>query len=266
MKKYLTLFKLSFQQELAYPINFVMWRIRNVIQIFLIFFLWDTVFSDPNKIAFGYDKAKILTYVFGLVVVRPIVLSAKSFEIAGEISRGELSNYLLKPLSYFKFWFTRDIASKVLNILFAFFEITVLYLILRPPFFFQIQPIYLLAFVMSLVFAIVLYSLLIFLFSMFTFWNLEQAWGFAFLLLLFTDFLGGGIIPLDVLSAPIQKVINVLPFPYLLFMPLQIYLGKLSFAQTGVSLVTSGVWILILFIVVNLVWKKGIKTYKAEGK
>ncbi len=266
MKKYLTLFKLSFQQELAYPINFVMWRIRNVIQIFLVFFLWDTVFSDPGKIIFGYDKAKILTYVFGLVIVRPIVLSAKSLEIGGEISRGDLSNFLLKPISYFKFWFTRDIASKALNLVFAFAEVTILLVILKPPFFFQVDILYLIAFVLSLALAVVLYSLLVFAFSLITFWNPEQAGGFYFLLFLFTDFLGGGMLPLDIFSEQLQKFMYITPFPYLLFMPLQIYLGKVNLLETGTILVASLSWIVVLVFVIKLAWIKGLQVYRAEGR
>lgn len=127
MKKYLELFKISFQQEFVYRLNFIMWRVRNVLQIFLVFFLWDTVFSNSQRVVFGYDRAKILTYVFGLVLVRAFVLSARAVDVGGEVARGDLSNYLLKPISYFKYWLTRDLSSKALNLIFAVFETTALF-------------------------------------------------------------------------------------------------------------------------------------------
>src|SRR5690242_11291139 len=102
MKKYWPIFKASFIQEFAYPANFIMWRVRNIFQISLIFFLWDSIFSNPQRVIFGYDKGKILTYVFGLMFVRSIVLSIRSIDVAGDISRGDLSNYLLKPVGYLK--------------------------------------------------------------------------------------------------------------------------------------------------------------------
>ena len=125
--KYISLFKISFAQEFAYRLSFVMWRVRNVMQILLLFFLWTTVFSDPGRVLFGYDRAKMLTYVFGILVVKAVVLSARTVDVAGEISRGDLSNLLLKPISYFKYWLTRDLSSKALNMVFAFFEITILF-------------------------------------------------------------------------------------------------------------------------------------------
>ena len=132
MYKYWAIFRISFQQEFAYRLNFVMWRVRNVLQIFLIFFLWSTVFSDPSKNFFGYDRARILTYVFGILIVKSIVLSARGVLVANDIAGGGLTNYLLKPVGYFKYWLTRDSSSKALNLFFSVFEFSILYLVLKP--------------------------------------------------------------------------------------------------------------------------------------
>ena len=83
MKKLLSIFNISFQQEFAYRLNFILWRLRNVMQILVFFFLWDAVFNDPTKQFFGYDRARILTYAFVLIVVRAIVLSSRSVDVAG---------------------------------------------------------------------------------------------------------------------------------------------------------------------------------------
>lgn len=263
MKKYWQVFKISFQQEFVYRVNFIMWRIRNVLQIFLIFFLWDTIFSDSSKVIFGYDRAKILTYVFSLIIVRAVVLSSRSIDIAGEVSRGDLSNYLLKPFSYFKYWFTRDISSKTLNLIFATFETFILYILLKPPFFFQSDPTYIILFIISLLLAVLLFFLILFLFNLFVLWYPEQAWGPTFLLLIFVEFLGGGTFPLDVLPSFIQKIIYMTPFPYLLFMPIQIYLGKIDVRASTVSVLTTFVWVLFFTFIVKNVWKLGLKAYEA---
>ena len=93
MKKYWSVFKISFVQEFAYKANFIMWRVRNVFQIFIVFFLWDSIFADPGRELFGYNRAQILTYVFGIIVVKAFVLSARAVDVAGEIGDGRLTNY-----------------------------------------------------------------------------------------------------------------------------------------------------------------------------
>src|SRR3990167_1574500 len=211
MNKYLQVFKISFQQEFAYRLNFIMWRVRNVLQIFVVFFLWDTVFSFREGELFGYDRDRILTYVFGLIFIKAFVLSARAQDVAGEIARGDIINYLLKPVSYFKYWLTRDISSKALNLIFAVFEFGILYLILKPPFYFQTNP-------------------------------------------------------LDILPANLQNILSFTPFPYLIFFPLQVYLGKITGLLLLKGIVVSLVWIVILWFFMKWVWNKGFKAYQAYGR
>jgi len=149
VNKYFQIFKISFAQEFAYKVNFIMWRVRNVIQVLIAYYLWSTVFADPTISVFGYDRAKILTYIFGMILIRALVFSARSVDVPQEISEGSLSNYLVRPMNYFKFWFTRDASSKALNFAFSIVEFGILALIFTPPIFFQTNPLYLLAFLFS---------------------------------------------------------------------------------------------------------------------
>lgn len=267
MTKYWQLFKISFQQEFVYRINFIMWRVRNVLQIFLVYYLWDTIFSDPQRVVFGYDRAKILTYIFGLILVRAFVLSARAVDVSGEVARGDLSNYLVKPINYFKYWLTRDLSSKTLNLIFATFEITVLFLILNPPFFIQINPLIILSFLVSVTLAMFIFFTIVFINSSVPFWIPEAAWGINFLItVVILEFLSGALFPLDILPANLQNILNLSPFPYLIFFPLQVYLGKLAPSEILKGLVISGFWAITLFYIMNFVWKKGLKVYQAYGR
>lgn len=266
MNKYLTIFKISFAQEFAYKINFIMWRVRNVLQVFLIFFLWDTVFTDSSRQVFGYDRAKILTYIFGLLLVKAFVLSSRSIDIPGEISSGKLANYLIKPISYFKYWLVRDFSSKSLNLIFAGVEFGLLYLLLKPPIFFQRDILLFFLFLLSLGLAIILYFLLLLLFGMLAIWYPEQGWGPIFLLIILVDFLAGGIFPIDIFPAGISNILYLTPFPYLLFVPIQIYLGKFSSVFIFKSILMALFWIGVIWVVVKRTWNLGLKLYRSEGR
>lgn len=249
-----------------YKLNFIMWRVRNVFQVFLVFFLWDSVFSDPSRTVFGYDRSKMLTYVFGLVAMRAIVLSSRSIDIGGDISSGRLTNYLLKPFSFFKYWFTRDLSSKALNLIFAMVEIVFLYIILKPQFFLQTHLGVLLVFLLSLALAIGIYFLLLLLVNIVPLWNPDQSWGPTFLLIVIVEFLAGGIFPLDILPWSLQNILYLTPFPYLLFMPLQIYLGKIDILTSLKADVVAFLWIGILIYIIRTSWRKGLKLYSSEGR
>jgi len=267
MKKYLSIFKISFAQEFAYRVNFIMWRVRNILQILLVFFLWSTVFANPQTELFGYNRDKILTYVFGIFILRALVLSSRAVDIAGEISGGDLTNFLLKPLNYIKYWFTRDISSKALNLGFATIEITILYFFLRPTFFIQTNPLQIFLFLTSVIFAIIMFFGLLVLVNFVTFWLPEGGWASQFLIIvIFTEFLSGAVFPIDILPEAIQNVLYALPFPYLMFFPLQVYLGKLPLQTTLQGLAISGMWMMVLIVSMNRMWTKGIKKYSAVGR
>jgi len=267
MKKYLSIFKISFAQEFAYRANFIMWRVRNVLQILLVFFLWSAVYTNPQTELFGYNREKILTYVFGIFILRALVLSSRAVDISGEIGSGDLTNYLLKPINYIRYWFTRDISSKVLNLSFATVEIVILYFFLKPTFFIQTDPLQLFLFITAVVFAVVMFFGLLVLVNFITFWLPEGGWASQFLIIvIFTEFLSGAVFPIDILPVAIQNVLYSLPFPYLMFFPLQVYLGKLSLQATLQGLAISGMWMVVLIVLMDRMWAKGIKKYSAVGR
>ncbi len=267
MRKYWQIFKISFQEEFAYRFNFVLWRVRNVFQILLTFFLWSAVFSDPGTVIFGYDRSRILTYVFGIMIVRALVLSARAMDVATDIAQGDFSNYLVKPISYFRFWFTRDIASKTLNIGFAAVEFVILYLILKPPFFFQPDIYVFLTFLISIGIAILIYFFLLFIISAVPFWAPELAWGSHFLVtVVIIEALSGSIFPINILPAGLQSLAMATPFPYLIYFPVQVYLGNIGGLELVRGLFVGIFWVVALWFSLNIIWQRGLKAYQAVGR
>src|SRR5688572_19895832 len=155
--KYLTIFQLSWQNEFTYRLNFILWRVRNVLRFLMTYFLWVGIFVS-NQNVFGYSQQEMITYVFLVLFVYALVFSAPSGDnIGGEINNGDLSNYLLKPINYLKFWFTRDVASKFLNISFSIVEISLLFLIFRPDIQITLSFIGFLGFLVSCFLAVFIY-------------------------------------------------------------------------------------------------------------
>lgn len=111
MRKHFTVFTLSWQNELIYRLNFILWRVRNILRLLMTYFLWAGVFTVSARV-YNYTQADMVTYIFLVLFVQTAIVSAPSADnIGGEIGTGDISNYLVKPLSYLKFWFTRDLAS-----------------------------------------------------------------------------------------------------------------------------------------------------------
>ena len=194
-------------------------------------------------------------------------MSSRSVDVAGIISNGELSNLLLKPINFFKYWITRDISSKFLNIIFSFIEITILFLILKPEIFVQTNFIYIMLFVASLLIASLIFFSIAMLTSFVPFWIPEISWGAQFLVIvIFVEFLSGAFFPLDVFPSLVQNILKFTPFPYLVFVPIQTYLGNESIQLSLLSLTIGAMWALFLLFITKRVWQKGLKVYEAVGR
>ncbi len=265
MRKYWTVFNVSWQSGFVYRLNFILWRVRSVIVILTIYFLWEAIFQNGGTIL-GYTREKILTYVFLTLVLRSLILGQRSMDSAGEIADGRLSNYLLKPVNYHLYWFTRDLADKLLNLAFSVFEITLLYFVLRPPIFLQTDPLTLLFFFFSVVLAALLNFLLGNLSSNFSFWTPGNSWGFWFAYLVLQDFLGGVVFPLDIFPPALYHLIMALPFPYLLFFPVNVYLGKIAGPDLVAGFGAVFLWIFLFLFLTQKEWLRGLKSYQAEGR
>lgn len=265
MIKYFSVFKTSWQAECTYRLNFILWRVRNIFRLLMTYYLWQAAFIT-GSLVLGYTQAEITSYIFLVLVVQATVLSAPSAEnIGSEISDGSLSNYLVKPIDYRLYWFTRDLASKVLNITFSLIEVGSLFLILRPEIAMNTSPqtiiLTIAACIVSIIMLFFLRTTAIFI----SFWVPEFTWGISFLILVMIETLAGGIFPLDVLPQAARNILNFTPFPYLIYNPISIFLGKVTDLQ-AVAIIGQGVSVAIVLAVLNqYMWKKGLKTFSAYG-
>ncbi|MBI4036258.1 ABC-2 family transporter protein [Candidatus Daviesbacteria bacterium] len=266
MEKYLIVLTTSWQNELIYRLNFILWRFRNILRFLMTYFLWFGIFVSTNQV-FGYSQPQMFTYVFMVLVVSTLVLSAPSADnIGGEIANGDLSNYLVKPINYLKYWFARDLSSKALNLSFAIFEVGILWFILKPNF--QILPSIgtFVFFLISLVLAILINYLVSVTARSVAFWTPESTWGISFVILVFVETLAGGIFPLDILPNWVSNILQFTPFPYLLYYPVAIFLGKITGFNLVRILLQAFAWFLVMLWVTKVVWHKGLKVYGSEGR
>ena len=201
------------------------------------------------------------------MIVRALVLSARAMDVGSDVANGDLSNYLTKPINYFKYWFTRDISSKFLNLIFAVGEFCLLFVILKPPFFFQTNLVTLLVFAFSLILAILIYFLILFLLSSIPFWIPEIGWGSHFLVtVVMVESLSGALFPINILPMALQSIILATPFPYLIYFPIEVYLGNITGMGLLGGILVSAAWVGVLWVILNVVWKKGLRVYQSIGR
>jgi len=266
MDKYISILKIGFQQELAYKLQFIIGRLRNIIQILVFFFLWSSIFQTQDSV-FGYTISSIGAYTFLLIIIRSIVMSTKVNDVSGFVSSGELSNYLLKPINFFKYIIIKDIPVKLLNIGFSAVELTLLFIILKPNIYIQSYATQLLFFILSIIIASFIFFCILMLSNSFPFWVPEAGWGAQFLIVaIFVEFLSGAFFPIDVFPTTIQNFLKLTPFPYIVFIPIKTYLGNMTIYNNLQNMAIGLIWCFILFLLLKKIWWKGLKVYEGVGR
>ncbi len=264
LNKYLRVAQNTWQENIEYRLNFVMWRIRVMLQLITVYVLWYALLPAGDEV-FGYTQSTMLTYVLGTAIVGSFVFSARSHTIAEEVNSGDLSNFLIRPMNYFKYHFARDMGDKGLNIIFSIFEFSLLVLLLRPTLFIQTSPEILLFTVVATCVGVLLFFCCNVLLGMIGFWS-PEVWAPRFIFMTLLTFFSGALFPLDILPEGIYRIFEILPFGYMLYFPLKVYLGQIAIGDIWLGLVAGGMWILILFGISKILWKKGLRNYAAQGR
>jgi ABC-2 type transport system permease protein len=253
MKTYFKTIEITLKEYLAYRLNFLLWRFRVFLSLVVLFFLWQAAFDNTKTI--GHYQPKILfSYIFYANFLANFVLGTRTTDIANEINSGEIINYLLKPISFFRYYFSRDMADKLLNLFFSFFEILLLVILFKIP---LVKPKQIVLGTVFLINGVLLSFFINLIISFIGFWS-REIWGPRFLFSVLVFFISGSYFPLDLLAKPIYYLFLATPFPYLFYLPTKIFLGEkfpffLLFFAIG--------WTVIFYYLAKKIWQAGIKNF-----
>jgi ABC-2 type transport system permease protein len=119
-------------------------------------------------------------------------------------------------------------------------------------------------FLVSLVLTALLQFFISFGMAMLAFWLLEIS-TLIFILFAFEYLASGHLFPLDLLPSGVKHILFLTPFPYQLYFPIQIYLGKATGGDLWAGLAMQALWVLATYGFARFMWGRGVKRYGAFG-
>lgn len=262
MRKYLTVYKMGLAGAFEYRASFFFAFIGSVIPLLGMSFLWVRVYAGGNTIA-GFTLSQLLTYTVVSRIVFSLVATGIEFEVADEIRNGQLAKYLMRPYSYFGHWLATVAARKSVYLLATILPIGVLAFISRTyPSAPSVSS--LLAFIASVFLALLLSLTFSFILGISALWVVEST-SLFFLADVAANFLGGAFVPFEVFPASVQRLMHLLPFKYLAYIPLSMYLGRLQSAAALWALAGEAAWVAGLMLMSSYLWRRGLRRYTVEG-
>lgn len=183
--------------------------------------------------------------------------------IAEQIFEGALSQYLLKPYSYVLNSLAKYCTAPIIKWLIGSpFIILVLSFLIFKGYVVDISFLKLLLFFLSIPAGLLLNLSFIFIIAFSIFW-FDKVWFLSDLGRAIIFIFSGSTIPLFVFSGNFSKIINILPFRYMLSFQLEIIISKSL--PSFHSFLIFGLYIIAGWSTVYLLFKKGLKRYEAFG-
>jgi ABC-2 type transport system permease protein len=251
---------------MAYRVNFLMEILSGILSSLIVIFLWMAIYRNAGKEIIGdYSLREMVTYLLGGGLINSFILTtAENPETSQNIQDGTLSSLLIQPVSPYGIWFFRDFGSKIFLFTLGLLGYAVVCLFFRKYLVFSPNLGYFFFFLLALFLASLLQFFIFQSFSLLSFW-IENTYGIRFTMRVIMEVLAGAIIPLSFFPEILQKIFLLLPFHFLIYLPMKIYLGKILLIQAPPELLKEIGWITGFGLLNLFIWKKGVRQYVAHG-
>jgi len=230
--------------------------------------LWRSIYEGkpPGAATVAtYTLSQMISYYLIVAVVDALsAVNEDDWQIAGDIKDGNISQFLLKPVDYLWFRLSLFLAGRVTYLMVAFVPLTLFILWQREYFVLPADFATLGWFLFSVTLTALLQFFISYSMAMLAFWVLEVS-TFIFILFAFEYIASGHLFPLDILPPVVERVLFFTPFPYQLFFPVGIYMGKVTGSELTRGLLIQAGWVLLAYSLARFAWHRGIKKYSAVG-
>jgi len=266
-----TIFRIGLEERLVYRGDFALATLMRFLPIITQIFLWWAVFDSVGGVQ---SQAKIVGYRFENVVAYYLLtMVSRAFSsmpglasgIARQIRSGEIKKFLIQPVDMIGFLMLSRIAHKTAYYTVATIPFAIVFYLCRGYFVDGWpEPSTLAAFGLSLILGFLLGFFLETTIGLIGFWFLEIS-SLLFVYMLLSYFLSGHMFPLDMLPAPWNLLVDVMPLKYLAYFPSAVFLGKVTGPDLVRELSICAAWVVFFVILSRVMYHRGVKRYSGYG-
>lgn len=282
-----TILRVSIEERLVYRGDFALGTLMRFLPIVTQIFLWGAIFaaiehtgvgsageptavidspaaSEPARIA-GYRYEDFVAYYLLTMISRAFSsMPGLASGVARQIRDGEIKKYLIQPVDMIGFLLLGRIAHKFVYYGVALAPFALVFYLCRG--FLPGWPAaeVMAAYLASLVMAFLLGFFIEVTFGLIGFWFLEVS-SLLFVYMLLNFFLSGHMFPLDMLPAPLDTIVRLVPLQYLAYFPAAVFLGKIEGTDLAVGLLVQAAWLAAFIVLARWTYARGVRRYSGYG-
>lgn len=261
MRIYLEILKLAAQQQVTYRAAMLAGLFTNsVFGIILGSVMLAFYGSLENRSVEGWSANDAITLIWINQSLLMVIFLWGWWDVARTIQTGSIATDLLRPISWYGFWLSRDFGRALAAIFLRMIPTLaigwVLFDISLPA-----SPARAGWFLAAVALSVWVSFSIRLLTNLTAFWLIDHR-GTAAILLTLSTFLSGMVMPIDFFPEPLQTIAELLPFQATNMAPNNAYLGKgdpLTILGTQLS------WVVVLAALCWLVLKRGERRLVVQG-
>jgi ABC-2 type transport system permease protein len=245
-------------ENLEYRATVFIWTLASCLPLIMMLVWLQAASEQPIA---DFDAADFAGYFLLAFFVAQATSAWAIFDLDYEIRLGSLSLQLLRPADPFFMHVARNLTANGMRFpLVVIITIVGLALASADELPVARVPVFLLSILLAWLIAFNLnYSL-----GLLTFWT-DRAISLEVWHGLVASVLSGQMFPLSLLPDSLEEIIAWTPFPYVVNLPVEIMMSKLSLSEVLRGLGIQCIWVAIFIATHRLLWFRGLKHYSAVG-
>lgn len=262
MKSYLTIIKGSFLVGLAYRSGFIFTILNNLAYMGIAYFLWQSIYQG-REILKGLTFNQTFLYITVASSLIVLLKNWADWEISYQITEGSIIMSLIKPIKFQWLIMSQSAGFSLVNLVsISIPSILFLIFVFRIPINIGVGFLF---FPLAIVFSFLLNNTFDYIIGLTSFYT-ESIWGISSTKEIIITFLSGSLIPLQFFPETLQTILKFLPFQAMYYLPLMMLIEPDQQISTYLAMLGIQIfWVLVIFLVARLFYKRAIKVLRVSG-
>jgi ABC-2 type transport system permease protein len=254
--------RVGFVNTLAYRLRYYTGIVTYFLYVSIYYFIWKAIYEHSTSIE-GFDFSQILTYIAVGWTIRSVYFNNIDQDMAQAVLEGKLAMDLIKPVNVQSMYISQALGESVFRLtLLTVPTIVVLFLVypLRRP----AGGWAFLAFLLSVVFSFFIVAGINFAAGTLAI-RLKSILGLLRAKFFLLDLFSGLLIPISFFPSGVQKALALMPFQYISYIPVLLYIGKITGAGILKALGLQLFWVLVMLGLGGLMWSWSSRKITIQG-
>jgi ABC-2 type transport system permease protein len=254
--------RVGFVNTLAYRLRYYTGIVTYFIYVSVYYFIWKAIYEHSTSIE-GFDFAHLLTYIGVGWIIRSFYFNNIDQDLAYQVMEGRLAMDLIKPVNIQLMYVARAAGESVFRLaLLTIPTAVVLFLVypLRLPASLGHAG----AFLVSVSLSFLIVAAINFAVGTFAL-RLQSILGLLRAKFFLLELFSGLLLPMTFFPHMVQRIVDLLPFQYISYVPMLIYLGKLSGGGLARAIAIQIFWVGVLLAIGDGLWRWSTRRLIIQG-